>query len=109
MTYDNVNNVVGELFKSFLPKYQNGLEAPVRGSDFTIDSVQLLSYKCHNKHFKWGGSHIESPDRIKSKKGSINLKNKDGKCFLIFGNGCIKLWRNQITPRKSFTYQTIYK
>ena len=26
MTYDNVNDVFGELFKSFLPKYQNGLE-----------------------------------------------------------------------------------
>ena len=57
MTYDNVNDVVGELFKSFLPKYQNGLEAPVRGSDFTIDSVQLLSYKCHNKHLN-GVGHI---------------------------------------------------
>ena len=37
--------------------------------------------KCHKVNFKRGGSYTESPDWIKNKKATINLKNKDDKCF----------------------------
>ena len=46
-----------------------------------FDSVQLLYYKCHNISFKSDGSYIDSPDWIKKKKATINLKNKNDKCF----------------------------
>ena len=57
MSYGNVNEVVYELFKSLLSRYQIGL---MRGSDFIFKSVQLLYYKCHKINFKRGG-HILIP------------------------------------------------
>ena len=53
----------------------------MRGSDLSFDSAQLLYYKCHKINFKLGGSYIYSPDWIKKKKATINLKNTDDKCF----------------------------
>ena len=51
----------------------------MRGSDFILESVQLLYYKCH----KWTcWSYIDSPDWIKKKKATtINRKNIDDTCF----------------------------
>ena len=40
-----------------------------------------MFYKCHKVNFKHHGSYIDSPDWIKKKKTTINLKNKDYKCF----------------------------
>ena len=53
----------------------------MRGSDFIFDSVQLLYCKCHKTNFKRGGSYIDSPNWIKKKKATINLKNEADKCF----------------------------
>ena len=47
----------------------------VNGSDFASDYVQLLHYKCHKINLNCGGSYIDSPDRIKNKKGTINPIN----------------------------------
>ena len=70
MPYDNANEVVNEPLESLLSIYQNGLETLTRGTDFIIDSVQLLYYKCHRINFKRGGPYIDSPDRIKEKKSN---------------------------------------
>ena len=51
------------------------------GSDFIFDSVQVMYYKCHRVNFMHRGSYINSPDWIKKKKGTINSKNTDDKCF----------------------------
>ena len=75
MSYDNANEVVNELFESFLSRYQIGSETSMRDSNFILDSVQLLYYKCHKINFKRGGSYINSPDWIKKKKATINPKN----------------------------------
>ena len=53
----------------------------MRGSDYIFDSVQLLYYKCQSINFKREGSYIDSPDWIKKKKATINLKYEDDKCF----------------------------
>ena len=50
-------------------------------SDFIIDSVQLLYYKCHKINFKRGGSYVDSPDRIKKEKATINPENANDKFF----------------------------
>ena len=42
MLYDNANEVVDELFKSLLSKYQNNLETSMKESDLVFDSVQPL-------------------------------------------------------------------
>ena len=46
MLYDNVNEVVNELFESLLARYQIGLETSTKGNDFIFESVQLMYYKC---------------------------------------------------------------
>ena len=79
--YDNVNDIVDELFKTLLSRYQDNLETSMRGNDFIFDSVQLLQYKCHRINFRCRGSYIDSPDSIKKKKATINPKNKDDKYF----------------------------
>ena len=47
MTYENVNEVIKEIFESLLFSYQIGLETSMKGSDFIFDGVSLLYYKCH--------------------------------------------------------------
>ena len=39
MNFDNVDDVVEELFKSLFLRYQMGLETSMRGSDFIFDLV----------------------------------------------------------------------
>ena len=48
MPYDNANEVVDELFKSLLSRYQIVLETSMGVSNFIFDSIQLLYYKCYN-------------------------------------------------------------
>ena len=42
MIYDNVNEVIEELFQSLLSRYQTGLETSMRSSDFMFECVHLL-------------------------------------------------------------------
>ena len=53
----------------------------MKGSDFIFDSVQLMYCKYHKVNFICDDSYIDSPDLIKKKKATINLKNMDDKCF----------------------------
>ena len=50
-TYD----IIKELFKSLLQKFQEGLEESMKGSEFIIDSVNLLEYKLNKIKFGRGG------------------------------------------------------
>ena len=107
MSYGNLYEVVNELFESLLSRYQIGLEASMRGSDFIFDSVQLLYYKCHKINFKRGGSYIDSPDWIKKKKTTINPKSEDDKCFqnavtAVLNYGQIELHPERVSNIKPF-------
>ena len=54
----------------------------MRVTEFVFDYVQLLYYKCQKINLNQGGSYIDSPDWIQSKKATINPFNKkDNKCF----------------------------
>ena len=46
----------------------------MKGSEFALDYVMLLYYKCHKINQNWDGSYIDSSDWIK-KKAEINLIN----------------------------------
>ena len=83
MTCDNANDSNDKPFESLVSRYQSGLETSIRQSDSIFDSVHLLYYAWHNTNFTRGGSYIESPDWMKSKKGTVypKNKNKDDKCF----------------------------
>ena len=71
---------VFELFDLLKNRYQNNLES-IKGSEFVLDYVHLLYYKCHNINPNCNRSYIDSPDWIKTKKTTINPINKKDKCF----------------------------
>ena len=82
MINDKAGEVVGKLFQSFVSRYQTGLEASLKVSDFDIDCVNFLYYKCHKINPNQGGSYINSPNWIKNQKATTNPINKsDKKCF----------------------------
>ena len=62
MINDKEDEVIEKTFESLLSRYQIGLEASIKGSNFTFDYVDFLYYKCHKISFKRGGSYIDSPD-----------------------------------------------
>ena len=54
----------------------------MKGSEFVLDYVHLLYYKCYKINLNCGGSYMDSPDWIKNKKTRINpINKKDHKCF----------------------------
>ena len=75
------DEIIKELFKSFLQRYQEGLEESMRGSKFIFDSVDALYYDLNKISLSRGGSYIDSPKWLKNKKATINPKNNDDKCF----------------------------
>ena len=76
---DEINE---ELFKSFLQKYQEGLEESIRGSEFIYDSVDALYYNLNKLSLSRGGSYVDSPIWLKNKKARIDPQNKkDDRCF----------------------------
>ena len=66
---------VMEKLQSLLSRYQIGLETLMKDSDFIFDCVNLLQYKCHRINFKCDRWHVDSPDRIKNKKATMNPIN----------------------------------
>ena len=75
------DEITEELFKSFLQKYQEGLEESMRGSDFTYDSVDESYYNLNKISLSRVGSYKETPKWLKNKKATINSKSNDDKCF----------------------------
>ena len=41
---NETDEIIENLFESFLQKYQEGLEESIRGSDFVYDSIDALYY-----------------------------------------------------------------
>ena len=78
---DEADEVIKEIFKSLLYRYQIGLETSIKGGDFILDCVNLLHYKCHLINLECGASHIDFTDWIKSKKATINPINDDNENF----------------------------
>ena len=68
--------IIEELLKSLLQRYQKGLEESMIGSHFTFDDVNALYYKLNKVCSSRGRSYIDSPEWLKNKKATINPKNK---------------------------------
>ena len=82
MIGSDTNEVIEDLFKPLLRRYQENLEEKLRGSEFNFDAVNLLHYDLNKISLNRGRSHIDSPEWIKNKKATINPQNKkDDKCF----------------------------
>ena len=81
MKGSETGEIIKEIFKSFLQRYQEGLEESMRGSEFIFDSADALYYDLNKISLSRGGSYIDSPKWLKNKKTTINPKNNDDKYF----------------------------
>ena len=82
MIGSETDEIIEDLFESFLQKCQEGLDESMRGSEFIYDSVDVLYYNFKKVSLSRGGSYTDSPKWLKNKKPTINSQNKkDGKRF----------------------------
>ena len=65
----DTNDIIKELFESFLHDYQEKLKT-IKGSDFVFESVDLMDYKLHRVRLNRGRSYIKSPKWLENKKSS---------------------------------------
>ena len=68
MVGSETNVIIIDLFESFLQKYQEGLEESMRGSEFVYDGVDVLYYNLNIVSLSRGGSYIDSPKWLKTKR-----------------------------------------
>ena len=76
----DINDTVNNLLITLKGNYINDLSR-MEGSEYRFERVALLGYKLHKISLNRVGSYIDSPKWIKNKKGTINPKNKDKRCF----------------------------
>ena len=76
MPGSDTDNIIREIFRSFLHNYQKQLKI-IEGNDFVFESVALMDYKLHRVRFRKGGSYVKSPEWLANKKTIINPKNKN--------------------------------
>ena len=81
MNGSDTDEVIEEIFESFLQRYKQTLEEKMKGSDFEFDGVNFLYYDFNKISLNRGGSYTDSPKWLKNKKSTINPKNNDHKCF----------------------------
>ena len=81
MNGTDTSDAINKLINSFMKRYQEGLETKMKGSSYIFEGIDLLQYHLHKISLNRGSSYIDSPIWIKSKGVTINMKNKDNKCF----------------------------
>ena len=96
------DDIINELFKSSLKKYQEGLKTKMRGSDFVFERVDLLSYSFHKIILNRVGSYIDSPDWIKHTKATINSKSKNNECFRDAITAALNHEKNRYNPERIY-------
>ena len=73
--------IIEDLFKSFLQKCEENLQNKMRGLGFEFDGINFLYYDFNKISLNRGRSYIDSPKWLKDKKSKINPRNNDDKCF----------------------------
>ena len=73
MNVIDTGDAINELIDSFMKKYQEGLEAKMKGSNYIFERVDLLEYNLHKISLNRGSSYIESPEWLKNKGVTTNL------------------------------------
>ena len=81
MNGSDTDEIIKELFRSLLQRYQENLQEKMRGSDFAFDGVNYLYYDLNKLSTSKGESYMDSPKWLKDKKSTINPNNNDYKCF----------------------------
>ena len=66
MMVSETDEIIKELFKYVLQRYQEGLEESMRGSEFIFDSVDALYYDLNKISLSRGRLYIDSPKWVKN-------------------------------------------
>ena len=74
MNGSDTDEIIKELFKSLLQRYQQNLQEKMKGLDFAFDGVNYLYYDLNKISISKGGSYIDSPKLLKNKKSTIIQK-----------------------------------
>ena len=75
------DEIVKQLFESLLQRYQEGLEKSMKIGEFVFDSVDVFCHNLDKISLNRGESDIDSPERLKNKKSTINYEPNDDKSF----------------------------
>ena len=78
---NETDDIMKELFESFLDNYQKEEQIIRGGCSFIFESVELLDYHLYKMSIKRGKSYIKSPKWLENKRATINPQNNDDKCF----------------------------
>ena len=62
MIGNETDKIITESFESLSLRYQDGLEESMRGSEFVVDSFNLLCCKLHKIYLNRVASYIDSPE-----------------------------------------------
>ena len=90
---NETDEIIEELFKSLLERYQEWLEESMRERIFFLsqrrsfvffyDSVDLLYYTLHKIRLNHGRAYPVSPERLKSKKEKYKINNEKGLQYAV--------------------------
>ena len=100
MNGDETDEIIEELFESFLQKYEENLQNKMRGLEFEFDGVNFLYYDFNKISLNRGGSYTDSPKWLKDKKSTINPINNDDKCFQYAATLALNLDKIRKTPQR---------
>ena len=82
MIGSDTDEVIEDLFKSLLQRYQEGLEKQWKVQSSLLMVLMRWYYDLNKLSLDRGGSHIKSPEWLSAKRATINPQNKqDDKCF----------------------------
>ena len=100
MNGSDTDEIIEELFKSFLQKYEENLQEKMKGLDFEFDRVNFLYYDFNKISINRGGSYIDSPKWLKNKRSTINPKNNDYKCIQYAVTSALNLDKIKKDPQR---------
>ena len=100
MNGSDTDEVIKEIFESFLQRYEQNLDEKMKGSEFQFDGVNFLYCDFNRISLNRGGSYIDSPKWLKNKKSTINPKNNDYKCFQYAVTLALNLDKINIHPER---------
>ena len=104
MRGSDTDDIIRELFRSFLHNYQEELKI-IKGSDFVFEIVELMDYKLHRVRLRRSGSYIKSFEWLLHKGATINPKNEnDYECLRWSITSTLNY--NEITKKK---FENIFK
>ena len=91
MWCSNTDDIIKELFESFLKNFQEKLKI-ISESEFIFESVDLMDYKLHRVRLRIGGWYIKSLEWLLHKGETINFEKwKWWWMITVVNNFCIKL------------------